>query len=409
MKRLASRSAGFTLVELMVSMLGGLFVSMSVFAIAKHSSGFSMEQSRISDATLQNVVGFERLKADISRAGFLSSPNVVKDPALCRSATYPAQLRQLASVFIEDVPAAQLSSESTVNGLSPKRIVLAGSYASQDLFFARDIAAGSPVTIYLQPNTLGKANLGATSAAGVNATALSNVFAANQALRVVDETGHVQFAQIAATTGGTNPSIQLSATPALQFRSGSGIGCGIMGHGEGDAVNVVNIVRYDFRDLNNPATYPTLTPMFRGGPTYESSRRELIRERLDVSGNVVANSLEIVAEYVVDLGFSLFVAPDTTSKLSRISGSNVPNYAGNPAVTPAGQGPQQIRAIQAWLSTRSQEADRNTALTLTPTAPGPSLLRISVHPTDGTKGPFARVRTLQSTITLNNQARATWR
>src|SRR4051812_49157588 len=105
MKRCASGSAGFTLVELMVSMLGGLFVSMSVFAVAKHSSGFSMEQARIADATLQNVVAFERLKSDLSRAGFLSSPNVVKDPAVCRGAVYPAQLRQLASVYIEDVPA----------------------------------------------------------------------------------------------------------------------------------------------------------------------------------------------------------------------------------------------------------------------------------------------------------------
>jgi hypothetical protein len=36
-------------------------------------------------------------------------------------------------------------------------------------------------------------------------------------------------------------------------------------------------------------------------------------------------------------------------------------------------------------------------------------MRISMHPTDPTLPPFARVRTLQSTIPLTNQARATWR
>src|SRR3569832_1486361 len=100
---------GFTLVELMVAMVGGLFVSMTVFALAKHSSSFSMQQSRVSDATLQTTVGFERLRNDISRAGFLSTPNIVDDPSVCRGAVYPTWLRRLASVYIEPVPLTQLS------------------------------------------------------------------------------------------------------------------------------------------------------------------------------------------------------------------------------------------------------------------------------------------------------------
>src|SRR3569832_113600 len=94
---------GFTLVEVMVAMVGGLFVSMTVFAIAKHSSSFSMQQSRIADTTLQATVGFERLRNDISRAGFLSTPNIIADPSVCRTA-YPAWLQQLAGVYIEPVP-----------------------------------------------------------------------------------------------------------------------------------------------------------------------------------------------------------------------------------------------------------------------------------------------------------------
>lgn len=407
MKRRKHANAGFTLVELMVSMVGGLFVSIAVFGIAKHSSHFAMEQSRVSDATLQSVVGFERLKADISRASFLSSPNVVRDPTICRSVVYPTWIQRLAGIYIEPVPSTQLSSESTVNGFSPQRIYLAGSYKSQDLFFAQAIVPGTPTQIYLKPVSLGMTNIGYTA---TNNT-LGSVFVAGQAVRIVDTVGRTQYATIAGVTGGANPAIQLADSPALQFRSGSSVGCGINGQGEDSAISVVNIIRYDFRDLNDPANYPGYAPMFRGGPSYESGRRELVREQLDVSGNVVAGSLELIAEYAVDLGFDLLVAPaNSTGKLVRVSGSDVSGYAGSPASTPVGQGPQLIRAVHAWLTTRSQEADRTSALNLTPTVavPGPSKLRMSLDPSDATKGPFARLRTLQSTITLNNQALANW-
>ena len=88
---------------------------------------------------------------------------------------------------------------------------------------------------------------------------------------------------------------------------------------------------------------------------------------------------------------------------------DVVNYAGNPTVLAAGAGPQRIRAEHAWLSVRSQEADRSSELDLTTDAPGPNLLRISMDPDDATKPPFARVRTLQAVIPLPNQMRATWR
>ncbi|HVZ32003.1 MAG TPA: hypothetical protein VG963_06240, partial [Polyangiaceae bacterium] len=326
------------------------------------------------------------------------------------SVVYPTWIRRLAGIFIQDVPAAQLSTESTVNGFSPKQIYLAGSYKSQDLFFAQAIVPGTPTQIYLKPVSLGMTNIGYTGA-NMTAATLSSVFVAGQAVRIVDTVGRTQYATIDTVTGGANPAIQLAASPALQFRSGSSVGCGINGQGEDSAISVVNIVRYDFRNLNDPANYPGFAPMFRGGPSYESGRRELVREQLDVSGNVVAGSLELIAEYAVDLGFDLLVAPaNSTGKLLRVSGGDVSGYAGSPASTPAGQGPQLIRAVHAWLTTRSQEADRTSALSLTPTVavPGPNKLRMSLDPTDATKGPFARLRTLQSTITLNNQALANW-
>jgi prepilin-type N-terminal cleavage/methylation domain-containing protein len=400
---------GFTLVELMVAMVAGMFVAIAVFTLAKHASAFATRQARIADATLQSVVGFERLKADISRAGFLTSPNVVKDPAMCRPSVdplYPAGLARMASVFIEPVPTTQLSTESTLNGLSPSRIVLAGSYSSPDVFVARSISQTDPPVVFLSLTSLGMANIGYQPA--MDAATLATVFPPNRALRILDDTGHVQFATISGVTGGANPSITLETEPNVQFRAlNTTSKCGIRGLGN-DFVNVVNFVRYDIRSLDDVAE-AGLNAMYRGGPSYESTRRELVREELDVTGSPIAGTLELVAEYAVDLGFSLFVAPNDSSPLTRVSGAAVAQYAGDPSGLSAGDGPQLIRAVHAWLSVRSQEADRTSGLRLTTTAPGPNMLRISVNPTDATQPPFARVRTLQSTIPLNNQARATWR
>ena len=98
----AAPQRGFTLVELMVAMVAGIFVAIAVFTLAKHASAFAMRQSRVADATLQSVIGFERLKADITRAGFLTTPNVARDPTVCRGAvddpSYPAWLKRLAEV-----------------------------------------------------------------------------------------------------------------------------------------------------------------------------------------------------------------------------------------------------------------------------------------------------------------------
>jgi hypothetical protein len=395
---------GFTLVELMVAMVGGLFVSMAVFAIAKHSSSFAMRQSRVADATLQNTVGFERLRADISRAGFLTTPNMVDDPALCRGTVYPTWLRRMASVYIEPVPVPALSSEITLNGFSPQRIVLTGNYASGNQFAVREIIAGPPVQVVLQPNRLGMAEIG-YPAAPVEAT-LSRIFVAGRALRVVDKTGRIQFGAIAGVTAGANPAIVLAVDPALQFRSGSAVGCGIEGLGVGMVANVVNIIRYDLRNLN-VSTEPGYKPMFAGGPSYETTRRELVREELDLNGNPFANTLELISEYTVDLGFSLLVSQGTGG-LEPIAPANVSQYAGTPGTLSAGKGPQHIRAVRFWLSNRSQEADRDGQLDYTAAVPGPTHLRMSMDPTNPALPPFARVRTLQTTVPLNNQATIAW-
>jgi hypothetical protein len=175
-------------------------------------------------------------------------------------------------------------------------------------------------------------------------------------------------------------------------------------------VNVVNFIRYEIRDLSSTGQF---SGMFTGArPPFDGARRELVREELDVDGNPIPGTLELVAEYAVDLGFSLFISASPGAALTRVLPEDIGDFAGDPNLTGVARGPQLIRAVHAWLSLRSQEADRAVGITpLTSEAPGPNLLRISVNPASAVATPlppFARVRTLQSTIPLNNQMRATW-
>src|SRR5690606_18730066 len=118
----------------------------------------------------------------------------------------------------------------------------------------------------------------------------------------------------------------LAAAPGVQFRASSVERCGVRGHGN-DFVNPVTFIRYDIRSL--ATGHAELQKMFKGGPSYEGTRRELVREEIDVDGVADASTLELIAEYVVDLDFSLLVAQGDDDPLLRLSGADVPGYAGN--------------------------------------------------------------------------------
>ena len=143
---------GFTLVELMVAVIGAFFVSIAVFSLAKYSSNFYSRESRVADATLSTLIGFERMRADIARAGFLGTPNIAKDPRFCgqtTSAGYPAWLARLSSITIEPNDPGELSTEMSKNGTAPRSIVLTGSYGSADQFEVRTILNEAPQKIVL--------------------------------------------------------------------------------------------------------------------------------------------------------------------------------------------------------------------------------------------------------------------
>jgi len=423
---------GFTLTELMVALTGGLVISTMVFVLARDSTRFYQRESRMANANLAEIIGFQRLSADISRAGFLSTSNIRRESNLCgdpvgAANVWPTELRNLSSILIQDgeVMPAQMSGQ-----VAPRRLRLAGSYLSGDEFPVRLVlpnTANNTVSVFLQVNSGPMARLGYPIGPGLAAqqvARLDTVFAPNRALRLVDSAGGEHYGTISSTVGGDEPAVILSSTPPLRFRAGTGSRCGIRGFETGALANVVNFIRYEIRDIRNATTYPNFAQAISDTAavqtaTLDATRRDLIRVELDVDGNELADTLELIAEYAVDLRFGLTVMsnastsakvadPQLTTFLSNLpatpntNNAAITNWAGLPSGLNANVGPEFIRSVRLRFSVRSREPDRDTNIIPSDTV-APGLYRIGLG-TDG-KAPYARVRTMQADIALRNQTR----
>lgn len=390
------------MVELMVALTGGLLLSIAVFMLSKHTSALYQQEARAANASLAGVVGFERLRSDIARAGFMSSPNVRRDPFVCGDpAGWPSLLGSMSSVQIEAMES--IPQQLADNGVTPQRILLSGNYTSAEAFPIRSIAeSGNDFLVHLQLET------GAMSRLGYNSpdldedqrqALLESVFPAGRAVRIVDRSGRHHYGTVSSVS--TNPPIVTLADggPDLIFRDDSAYGCGLKGEETGATLNTVNFIRYELRNLSANGAY---APIYATeGPDYDAGRVELVREELDpATGEPFANTVELVAEFAVDLRFRLTVAPSQRERLLYVGENDVGDWAGDPATVTPPQGPQLIRSVHAWLSVRSREADRASGVPAPEDGP---MYRFEVGPDQ-----FARVRTVQSRIALHNQIGVTW-
>jgi hypothetical protein len=404
--RALARAPGFTLVELMVALSGGLFLSIVVFALARDASRFYQREGRMATATLAGMIGFERLKADIARAGYLSTPNIQLDPARAVNvgAGTPPGIFTLAALRITpDTPDLSGNAAFQLNlaagqPLTPDQIVLSGSYSATDEFPASIDPSGQ--TIFLQVNTPSMARLGYLSAANAPAqlALLQNVFGAAPGLilRFEDPSGRLYFGQITAVNAGSPPSITV-ATP-FPLRSSASTANAVGGFAVGSSANVINIVRYRVLDLQNSAAVAAWQPLFdasKGAPG-EDTRTELVRDQLTAAGTVLPNSTEVVAEYAVDLQFSVFGQPIAGVPAVVYSAPGGPTFDTFFNATGIGDNPQRVRSVRTRFSVRSREADRTAGI------PG-GFYRFQIAASQ-----WARVRTFQADVALPNQASVQW-
>lgn len=419
--RRAGRAA-FTLIEILVALSAGVFVSVAAFAMSKNATQFFQHEARIATAQLSLTLGLNRLTNDLARASFLSSPNARVDPMVCRDASWSgaAGLNALAGVT---VLAGSSSGQNASNGITPDTLLLGGSLDVSESFTVQCVLQGNGgLSLQLQdPQYDGAmARVLASLASGETLQSrLQTMFAPGRYVQILDPaTGYKVFGTLGA---GTNvavvsnvATVQLDSTPTIPQKPANV--CGILAPpscGNGLLVSVVSRVRYQIRNLQGTTgTYAALvTPPSAaiGTVSGDNGRTELVREAIGVDDNPIADSLEVVSEYAVDLrvGLTAVTGPITndnynpTVQTFDIGDANVYTIAGSP--TQNTSRPQHVRAVQVRLATRTRAPDREADL---PVGADGRRLRFLIP---GTSGPrpgspgFARLRTAYANVSLLNQ------
>jgi hypothetical protein len=302
---------------------------------------------------------------------------------------------------------ADLTSVQITSG-DKDSILLAGSFSSADYYPTRSFerqGTGAGPSLILNPDSLAMRRLGADPASVPDDEArlaiVAGLFRTGRAVRIVDRSGRHFYGVVSAVSMRDDdaPEIQLNPTPNIPGQA-AGRFCG-MDQCTGCAVNVVNFIRYDVAKVSADNYGPLYSDA--GAAPFDDARTELRRRELDVAGAEMAGTEELVAQYAVDLKFGLLVER-VSPGVKEIQAINfgetddIEDFAAPPPATA-----QLIRGVRVRLGVRTRDADRESDLD--PVAQGlpPGLYRVELDAKH-----FARVRTLQADVMLNNVTSISW-
>jgi len=411
---------GFTIIEVIVALSAGVLVSMAAFMLSKNATAFFQREARVSSAQLALTLAMNRLTNDIQRASFLSSPNAFVDPSVCRqgvSASWPPGLAALTGITITAGTQTSQGAAQIPPMSPPDQIIIGGSMDSSEVYQVQSIipgAGGAPLLVMRGP-TSDPATYRAAASLGPNDTLtskLASVFypstyptASTTSGRFAHiyqpDTGSHWFGIIdtyVINAGTGELDVQLLPNPALPLKPAATCGLGLGDTGGGWLFSVVSRVQYDIRSLvGGSSQYAPLVGQGVAAVTGDAGRTELVRTELTAQNVLNTSTMELVAEYAVDLRFGITVA-------SQVTGDNY-----NPTVTTHGFGdaavytttantPQRVRGVQVRLSTRTRAPDRETDL---PVGLDGRRLRFLVDPS--LQPAYARVRTNYAHVALPNQ------
>jgi Tfp pilus assembly protein PilW len=440
-RRLARRRA-FTLVELMVSLVAGLIVTIAVVGLARTATTTFYEEARLSTTEAAARSAAERLRQDLSRVAFMSTGNIQlarndspsvpfgqkisHPPPPGTPSRYGATTANVQGLKITSGGSLLTGADgplglSTVNLLSPDTIQMTGNYTTNDSYRGRMTGSGNDSIVLKVVDDPAVARL--VAGADPNA-AVRNVFTPGSPsgsvppflARVVDPRGCSHFVVLSAITAtATGATITFAAStdgksPVLKPTEDQST-CGASEQEE-VTINPIQTVRWYIGQTNVALQAdPNVDPV--------GNKFDLYREIRDANGAVVAplGAPQVIAEYAVDMKFGITVdnpAPafpppsnhqvfdmDTNSAL-------VQTWTGDASGTAAGGvGPQRVRSVRFRLATRAAIPDRKAAIPSVLPTPAQYMTRYCMEKTTPcTK--FARVRTIMSEVALINQAGMTY-
>ncbi len=391
---------GYTLIELLLSVLLTSIVVSALFAVSRTASNTFGQQQRTAEMQLRLRIAMEQIRADISRAGYMATPNSSADPRVCPRPTTVYQGIEIAA------PSTNPTIDATDNAyVNPVAIRLTGNFVSADEYF---VAGVSGSTVALQNQTPQWARV-------QSQTEFDRIFgttAAPRLMRLMSTTGQMQFA---VSMGGTwvasnstgLPTVLLTTAPLVQgagaTSSTAGAGCGLAGLGVGATIAPVSMVEYQIGTLIG-----SLPQLYPDDAAAAAVKTDLIRREYDLRPGMTENAAaaRLVGEYAVDfdatIAYDLGNPPNTiiaqpAMRTLAFGDSNILSVAG--AASSSSARPQQVRSVIVRLTIRDREQDPNFGwVPRTSTDP---LTRFRVF-ADRTGA--ARVRTLITEIATPNLA-----
>jgi hypothetical protein len=377
----------FTLIEVLMALSAGVLVSLATLLLSKNATLLFQHESRVSAAQLAVTLGLNRITADLQRASFLSSMNPRLDPRVCKDPSWGMGMNGLAGIVLTPGDPNFPTLQSAANGLAPEQVTISGSLDADDYFEVQNVqsGAGGPLLVFrsgtTEPATLRAL---ATAPGATSAQALQCNFFMPPApcLPPGGRLAHIYdpirdfhyYSLIQGVTSDASNTVSVQLVNTIQIPLKANSYCGVGSYdtpGVRWLMSVVSNVKYAVRNIAANPAYAGLVSKSLNTPqganvdmsaiTGDDARTELIRVELDpVTGAEVANTLEVISEYAVDLRFgitaqasitqgNLFAPTMTTTSIVPAPGPNSPVYT-----TP----PQAIRSVQVRLATRSRTPDR---------------------------------------------------
>ncbi|MEZ4409466.1 MAG: prepilin-type N-terminal cleavage/methylation domain-containing protein [Polyangiales bacterium] len=403
-RRHAAPQAGYTLVELMIAVLITSIVVGSLYSVSKQATETFNQQQRTAEMQLRLRFAMEQLRADIARAGFMSTPNSFSDPRVCPK---PTTLYQAVEV---SRPAPRIPLPSENRFVNPVTLRLTGNYASVDEYSVAGITGG---TIVLQNQTPQWARI--TSAAQFNRIFLGGA-GGRRLLRITSPNGQSQFVQV---IGGVYQTASSAALPQLLVTpppvlvgdgssgSSAGAACGITGLGTGSTVAPISMVEYAIDNIST-----TLPELYSTDALEAAAKTDLVRREFNLlPGPVeIPGSARVVGEYAVDLDVALAI--DVGNPLGSATGmvsmrtipfsdTTITQVVGSLSTVGTGTArPERLRSMIVRLSIRDRQQDPAFPWVARPASTYP-LTRFRVF--DDRLG-SARVRTLTTEVAVPNVA-----
>jgi prepilin-type N-terminal cleavage/methylation domain-containing protein len=417
---------GFTLIELMVSLVMGLLVAIAAVGLAKTATTTFFEEARISAVEASIRTASERFRNDLSRVAYMSTPNIQLDPKVARvpgtigSPYRVPALTNLQGLGIE--PGAIRSNVlSTANSETQQEVYVAGNLTSNDVYRGQWIqdqagcgntggvkvrltgASDPAVRRMFNGETTSTMRKQMTELVFTPGTRMNPVVAGkNYAVQVMDMRGCFQYMTICAVSETTEPDsvvLELAGDPAKGLLTPADLGGDVCGASLMEEVAVAPIGRVHWY------IGPAADSSADGGVS--ADQFDLYRQLLAADGTTTIGPAEVIAEYAVDLKLGLFVDRGTGSAGMTVidlegNDTDFAAWASSTATYNGGFGPQRIRSVRYRMAFRAALADRRTDLPMA--SPAPYIARYNMN--NGVD--WSRVRTVMSEVALFNQEKATW-